>query len=296
MQDFLPKLKRHILWRILNPGYTSIDGENAFFPKDYERINIVKNQFFEHKILRINYTTYDLRRAQDSLNPSNHADLMCLSQNNEENNHPFEYVRLLRLFHIVVTHEVSGGYTIRQLFNIMFVRRYQVDDSYHAGFKHKRLHRVQFRPQNDPQAFGFVDPDDVIRGAHLIPGFRYGPTDALLYGKSIARAPDEDDDWLYFFVNLSVVVQSSIIQKPIADTIYSFVDRDMYMRYRGGGIGHYRVPLPIEDFDNNALLPPEAVDELSSTIEAAEADDNMDDDSGDSSDEEDGLDMTFDNL
>lgn len=129
---------------------------------------------------------------------------MCLSQD-DDNDHPFDYVRLLRLFHVVVTHEIPGGYAIRQSFNVMFVRRYRVDTSYHAGFKRKRLHRVQFRPQDDPQAFGFIDPDDVIRGAHLIPGFRYESTDILLHGKSIARAPDEDDDWLYFFVNLSVV-------------------------------------------------------------------------------------------
>lgn len=25
--------------------------------------------------------------------------------------------------------------------------------------------------------------------------------------------------------------------------MYSFVDRDMYMRYAGGGVGHYKVPL-----------------------------------------------------
>ncbi|KAG6881382.1 hypothetical protein C0992_001205, partial [Termitomyces sp. T32_za158] len=28
--------------------------------------------------------------------------------------------------------------------------------------------------------------------------------------------------------------------------IISFVDRDMYMRYVGGGVGHYRVKLPGE--------------------------------------------------
>lgn len=39
------------------------------------------------------------------------------------------------------------------------------------------------------------------------------------------------------------------------------------MRYRGGGIGHYRVPLPIDDFDNDALLPPEAADGLSIVYE-----------------------------
>ena len=31
--------------------------------------------------------------------------------------------------------------------------------------------------------------------------------------------------------------------KPVTFTRYRFADRDMYMRYAGGGVGHYRVTL-----------------------------------------------------
>ncbi|KAF8216252.1 hypothetical protein K438DRAFT_1748996 [Mycena galopus ATCC 62051] len=30
---------------------------------------------------------------------------------------------------------------------------------------------------------------------------------------------------------------------------FLFVDHDMYMHYRGGGVGHYQVPIPPEDED-----------------------------------------------
>lgn len=206
IQDFLPKLKQHILWRITNPESISTNGEHSFSREDYEQIHIAKDQFFEHKTLRINYTTYDLRRVQDSLSATNHADIICLSRD-EEADHPFEYARILRLFHVVATHQVPGGSSMPLSFNILFVRRYRIDPTYHAGFKQKRLHRIQFLPQDDSDAFGFIDPDNVIRAAHLIPGFRYGSTNTLLQGISIARAPDEDDDWLYFHINMSVILQ-----------------------------------------------------------------------------------------
>ncbi|KAI0280070.1 hypothetical protein BC826DRAFT_875634, partial [Russula brevipes] len=68
--------------------------------------------------------------------------------------------------------------------------------------------------------FTFLDPDQIIRGVHLIPGFAHGKSSHAL-GPSLARLPsDKDEDWLYFYVNICV-------------------DRDMFMRYLGGGIGHH---------------------------------------------------------
>ena len=59
-----------------------------------------------HKTLCVNYTTYNVQRAQDSLNPCTHADLIVLSQEDEDNsdNHPYWYARLLSIFHIDMRH------------------------------------------------------------------------------------------------------------------------------------------------------------------------------------------------
>jgi hypothetical protein len=76
------------------------------------------------------------------------------------------------------------------------------DTNYRAGFQRKRLHRVEFIPSDDPNAFGFLDPDEVVRAAHLIPVFYHGGTESLLQGLSVARDEGEVDDWRYFYVNL----------------------------------------------------------------------------------------------
>ncbi|KAF8143030.1 hypothetical protein K438DRAFT_1634402, partial [Mycena galopus ATCC 62051] len=120
----------------------------------------------------------------------------------------------------------------------LWIRRYRLDRTWRAGFKKKRLFRLEFVPDSDPDAFGFLNPDEVIRGAHIIPAFSTGTTEALLSSGSIGRLPrfglTDDEDWRYYYVNMQVV---SLL----------CVDRDMYMRYRGGGVGHYQIPIPAED-------------------------------------------------
>ncbi|KAJ7053405.1 hypothetical protein C8F01DRAFT_926282, partial [Mycena amicta] len=84
-----------------------------------------------------------------------------------------------------------------------------------------RLPKVGFVPDSDPYAFGFLDPNLVIRAAHLVPDFNSGQTNYLLdtLDETIARSPGETADYQSFYVNI-------------------FPDRDMIMRYVGGGIGH----------------------------------------------------------
>ncbi|KAI0037318.1 hypothetical protein FA95DRAFT_1684912 [Auriscalpium vulgare] len=95
--------------------------------------------------------------------------------------------------------------------------------SYKGVLITRRLHRVHFLPNEDSQAFGFLDPDDVIRGAHLIPAFAHGLV---------------EDEWKAYYVNF-------------------FVDRDMFMRYQGLGVGHsYRAT---SDTPNERQLDAEGV-------------------------------------
>lgn len=67
----------------------------------------------------------------------------------------------------------------------------------------------------------------------------------------------------------------------------------MFMRFRGGGVGHYRLPLPPDNLDDHASLRPDTVEELSS-LTAAEVDDDVHQESGDDPDED--FDMEFDDL
>lgn len=150
--------------------------------------------------MRINYTTYDVHLGQDSVNARNHADIMVLSSS--DNDHPFEYGRIISIFHVDVIIKSIGVSPTPVSKEVLWVRWYKRDSSYEAGFKKKRLHRLQFLPCNDPAAFGFLDPDEVIRAVHLIPAFRAGKTSNLFSEESLGRAPGELDDWKYFYVNM----------------------------------------------------------------------------------------------
>ncbi|KAJ7247385.1 hypothetical protein B0H12DRAFT_1211224 [Mycena haematopus] len=243
--DFLPKLQEHLLSRLAHPDWTG-DG-NEFTPAQRFRLILKNERIYMHKIVRINYTTYDVRRGQDCLNPRTHSDVMYLTPE-EGAPHPFGYAQIIGVFHADVVNTADGN-SKPQSMEFLWVRRYRLDSSYRGGFKRKRYHRIEFVPQSDPDAFGFLNPDEVIRGAHLIPAFASGRTTELLSSQSIGHLPrdglKDDEDWRYYYVNF-------------------FVDRDMYMRYIGGGVGHYQIPIPAEE----EPAPPDDEDDVDSESEA----------------------------
>ncbi|KAK7678900.1 hypothetical protein QCA50_018040 [Cerrena zonata] len=62
-----------------------------------------------------------------------------------------------------------------------------------------RLPRMGFIPHTEHAAFGFIDPRDVIRAAHIIPTFAHDRTEFYLPGSQAARAACEnDEDWTYY--------------------------------------------------------------------------------------------------
>ncbi|TFK50717.1 hypothetical protein OE88DRAFT_1630361 [Heliocybe sulcata] len=210
--DFLPKLKNHLLERLKHPDL-SVTGESFSLDK-VSTLLIQSNRVFRHQTMRVNYTTYDVRREQDSMNPSNHADIMLLAPGAEEGVtgglHPFEYARILGIFHADVILNVPGTLPKVTTVEFLFVRWFDLDHRGMGGFAKQRLHRLKWRPDVEGRAFSFVDPDEVIRGAHLIPAFALGEPENVMTGSE------------YYYVNM-------------------FVDRDMYMRYKGGGVGHVKI-------------------------------------------------------
>ena len=158
--------------------------------------------------MRVNYTTYDVRRGQDSLSSRKRSDIMMLARESDESSdvtplHPFEYARIIGIFHVDIVHQAPGEYMpTTTSIEIVWVRRFSIDTTFSAGFKKKRLHRLKFLSSSDPDAFGFIHPDEIIRGAHLIPAFHYGGTKEYLSGISLARNEDETDDYRYFYVNM----------------------------------------------------------------------------------------------
>ncbi|KAH9915825.1 uncharacterized protein B0H18DRAFT_1140113 [Fomitopsis serialis] len=76
-KDFIPMLKDHLLSRLTDREY---DGdEDSFGLDEHDTIKFVNDRIYLHKALRINYTTYDMRRAQDTINPRTQSDIMMLA-------------------------------------------------------------------------------------------------------------------------------------------------------------------------------------------------------------------------
>ena len=88
----MPHLKDHLLARLLDRPY---DGdEHTFTDVERDSINFLSNRLYRHKVVRINYTTYDMRRTKDSINPCTHPDVMVLSHEDDTGNedlHPYWY-------------------------------------------------------------------------------------------------------------------------------------------------------------------------------------------------------------
>ena len=63
--------------------------KNFHSAEEHGKICVVDNCLYLRKVMMINYTTYDVRLGQDSINPCNHADIMTLSRHDDD--HPFKY-------------------------------------------------------------------------------------------------------------------------------------------------------------------------------------------------------------
>jgi hypothetical protein len=202
IQNFIPVLKDHLLGRIKGISYEG--DENGFNAADRSTVHFTKNRIYHHKTVRINYTTYDLRHDQDSVNSRRRADVMVLSHEEDTADpHPYWYARVIGIFHVFVQTRdpTTRRFSDPRRFDVLHVRWFGRNLSIPAGWKAKRLFRIGFLPADNPDAFGFLDPAQVIRGIHIIPRFAGGRTSALL-GPSIIRNPSEgDEDWVNYYIN-----------------------------------------------------------------------------------------------
>ncbi|KDQ51528.1 hypothetical protein JAAARDRAFT_199000 [Jaapia argillacea MUCL 33604] len=219
-RDFVTRLKDHLLQRLRKNGNTQ--DETPFTNTDRQSIVFQNDRIYIHRTMHINFTTYDVRQAYDNINPkTDRCDVMVLAKEDDDNvaSHPFWYARVIGIYHVnVVELDDSGVIPPVRRVDFLHVRWFGRDLDWWSGWKAKRLDRIGFIPESDEDAFGFLDPADVIRGCHLIPAYAEGRTRMLLRYSLISQG-DEQDDWERFYVN-------------------RFVDRDMIMQYIGRGVGH----------------------------------------------------------
>ncbi|THU86023.1 hypothetical protein K435DRAFT_805422 [Dendrothele bispora CBS 962.96] len=237
--DFLRNLKHYILNQLFN--------KDEFTEEEYAALTFENNRLYKHKVVRVNYTSYDLRRGQDSINPRTHPDIMVLSSPGSD--HPFAYARVVGVFHCNARFSSPRNSQLRSIplkhVDMLWVRWFEYDTEYMAGWSARRLHRVKFVHATDPTAFDFIHPSDIVRAVHLIPSFTHLGTDSGLPPTSVGRQFEstsyagprelEDDDWMYYYVNM-------------------FVESDIFMLFIGGGIGHQELHENLRTFAVDAGL------------------------------------------
>ncbi|KAJ3718818.1 hypothetical protein C8R42DRAFT_584991, partial [Lentinula raphanica] len=205
-KNFWPKLQDHLLGRLMNCEFDG-DTHESFTDADRNHIRLKGGHFVSLKTCRINYTTYDVRRDQDTINPRNHADVMMLSGENGPDAHPYWYARVIGIYRatVISTHpQANTAESGPQDLEFLWVRWLGIDSGHRSGAHYARLPKVGFIDESDPFAFGFLNPARVIRSCHLMPAFSDDRTGELLKTKrpTVARKPRETDDWSYFYVGM----------------------------------------------------------------------------------------------
>jgi hypothetical protein len=162
---------------------------------------IPNNIIYSVQTMQVYYTTYNLRCDYDTINPRTHGDVMVLSGETTPS-HPYWYACVLGIYHLEVWLN-DGNKPVKQFINVLWVRWLVALQNYNSGIKHAHLPKVAFLEESDFDAFGFLNPGQVLWGAHLIPAFasKRG-TSALRHGKSLARPTGELDDWEEYYVGM----------------------------------------------------------------------------------------------
>ena len=186
--------------------HLDFDGdERLFTPEQRNDLHLLNpDRFVESKIIRINYTSYDIRRAHDCLWTDHQSFFMTLSREEDPECHPFWYCQLLKAFYVTVCFCPSGVSGSKETMEVLWVRWLGIDPDHQWGFRQCTLPKIGFVPEDrDSPAFGFLDPSLVICGCHLIPAFADGRTAQLLQGgASVVRQPGQTYDWARYYVNM----------------------------------------------------------------------------------------------
>ncbi|KAF6741225.1 hypothetical protein DFP72DRAFT_946054 [Ephemerocybe angulata] len=248
LQDFLPKLKQHLLPRI----YEHLGFQKEQFKDSvWESVIIPNNRLYHHKIMRANYTTYDVRRSEDIIHVDTaHSNVMLLNaaynehSSSMDDKHPYLYAKVLGVFHINASlagllPDGTRQWTPARI-EFLWVRWYEIISA-PAPYM---LDRLRLRPLNSPDALQFIDPADVLRGVHVVPRFSAGQVNIPEFKSRWVN--NDTRPWNEYYLN-------------------RFADRDLFMRFQYGmSVGHTymrgmfpppSVPEIPPDFDHCILRP-----------------------------------------
>jgi hypothetical protein len=161
---------------------------------------------------------------------------MLLAENADAE-HYFLYARVLGVYHANVVYTGPGmlDYEARRM-DFLWVRWYEVINPATSGWSKSKLDSIQFPLMNSEDAFGFVDPKDVLRGCHIMPNFAKGKRHVDGVGISCC-AKDADNDCQYYVGRYAWFCMAAGSNTDLL--IIRFSERDLIMRYHWGlAVGH----------------------------------------------------------
>ena len=141
---------------------------------------------------------YDVWHVQDVVNPNTeHRDIMMLSSSSS---HPFCYACVIGIFHANVIYTGPGllDYQPRRL-EFLWVRWFELIEWPLDSRENLVLDALRFVPMMEDDAFGFVDPANVIRSCHIILAFAMGKLHPD--GVAMSGCARDGDDWKRYYIN-----------------------------------------------------------------------------------------------
>lgn len=214
----MPKLKEYVLPRIkaillqesartqstsspsssgVHSGLLPADGS---LQQDCDSLYFKQDRLYKHQVVKINYTTYDVRRSSDIIKRGRNIMVLAKPEDtNDDPSHPFWYARVLGMYHVNVIYTGAGSLDCEsRRIDFLWVRWFRYIGN-PISWNDSCLDRLNFPPMANDDAFGFVDPNDIIRGSHIIPSFAQGQLHSD--GSGLSKCAGDAHDWRSYYIN-----------------------------------------------------------------------------------------------
>ncbi len=181
-----------------------------------DTVLIPNDRIYAHRLVRFYYTTYDVQRMEDIINPrTSHCNIMMLNSNwsnkspagqsnSSTDGHPFLYGRVIGIYHTNVVYIGPGMKDYEPVrFDFLHVRWFKLEEPRNrkpTGHVSSTLHCLSFPPVAHKDSFSFVDPGLVLRSCHLIPAFSRGKLHPD--GIGISLMSKDHMDWKFYYINM----------------------------------------------------------------------------------------------
>jgi hypothetical protein len=128
-------------------------------------------------------------------------------------NQPFRYARVIGIYHANIVYTGPGmiNYEPRRM-EFIFIRWYEHQGILPTTWDSLTLESVELAPVAGDDAFGFVDPSDVLRACHIVPAFSKGKTHSD--NRGLSRLARDSSDWRSYVVNRLVQSQMLAVETP----------------------------------------------------------------------------------